>query len=164
MLLASIWPPKTPPKWDPKGLQHRTSKMTIFSTLECGSCIVNNSKINEIQVLVLAPFWVSFWRCFGSSNGGQGHQKNIAKNTNTWCPKWAQTGPKGGSKMEPKSSKMRSWKHLVSRVAPKWPPDPLQDRFWRGCGTIFVCFSDMFFSDFCMHSVAACCNQKHSKS
>ena len=60
--------------------KHR--KMMIFSTLQCGSCIVNNSKIDDFQVLILTPFWVSFWRCFGSPNGGQGHQKAISKHIN----------------------------------------------------------------------------------
>ena len=92
----------------------------------------------------LAPFWVSFWRCFGSPNGGQGHQKAISKKQQQkWCPKWSQTGPKGGPEMEPKSSKMMSWKHLVSRVAPKWPPEPLQDRFWKGFGTTLGAFSSV---------------------
>ena len=71
--------------------------------------------------------------------------------------------------MEPKSSKMRSWKHLVSRVAPKRPPDPLQDRFWRGFGTILGPFSSVFltyflFYDFCTHSLAVCYKQKRSTS
>ena len=90
-------------------------------------------------------FWFWCWPPFGSHFGGllgaQMEAKAINKpaqqNIKKWCPTWAQTGPKGGPKMEPKSSKMRSWKHLASRVAPKWPPDPLQDRFWRSFGTIF---------------------------
>ena len=122
----------------------------MSSTLECGSSVVNTGKKNnDFQLLVLAPFWISFWRCFGSPNGGQGHQKATStKTSKKWCPKWAQTGPKGGPKMEPKSSKMRSWKHLVSRVAPKRPPDPLQDRFWRGFATILAPFSSIFLTYF----------------
>ena len=140
----------------------------ISSTLQCGWSVVNISKIDDFQVFMLIPCWVSFWRCFGSPNGGQSHQKAISKKTpKKWCPTWAQTGPKGVPKMEPKSSKVRSWKHLVSRVAPKRPPEPLQDRFWRGFGTILEPFSAIFlayFCDFCMHSLAACCKQKRSKS
>ena len=70
--------------------------------------------------------------------------------------------------MEPKPSQMRSWKHLVSRVAPRWPPDPLQDRFWGGFEIILGPHSSVFllyiFDDCCMHSVAACCKQKRSTS
>ena len=50
--------------------------------------------------------------------------------------------------MEPKSSKMKSWKHLVSKMAPKRPPDPLQDRFWRGFGTHLGSFSSVFLTYF----------------
>ena len=83
------------------------------------------------------------WHPFGSHFGGvlgaqmeakaikKPLQKNINKNDAQNEP---QTGPKGGPKMKPKSSKMTSWKHIVSRVAPKWFPDTLQDRFWRGVG------------------------------
>ena len=137
----------------------------IFSTLECGSCILNNGKVDEIKVLILTPFWVSFWRSFGSPNGGQGHQKAISKKTsNKWCPKWAQTGPKGGPKMESKSTKMRSWKHLVSRVAPKWPPKPFQDRFWRGFGTILGPFSSdvLTYVWWCLH--AFCSNMLQTET
>ena len=74
--------PKSP-KWAPKAIpkqgSKKHSKMMIFSTLECGSCIVNSSNIDDFHVLVLTPFWVSFWRCFGSSNGGQSLQKATSK-------------------------------------------------------------------------------------
>ena len=40
------------------GFQKNIEQLSMFSTLECGSCIVNNTKLDEIQVLVLAPFWV----------------------------------------------------------------------------------------------------------
>ena len=71
-------------------------------------------------------------------------QKNIKKVMPKMNPNWSQMR----SKMELKSSKMRSWKHLVSRVAPKWPPDPRQDRFWRGFGTILGTFSSVFLTYF----------------
>ena len=86
--------------------------------------------------LILEVFWEPKWRPRPSKS-------HLKKTSKKWCPKWPQTGPKGGPKMEPKSSKMRSWKHLVSRVAPKWPPEPLQDRFWRGFGTILGPFSSV---------------------
>ena len=89
--------------------------------------------------LILEMLWDAKWRPRPSKN----HFKKTSK---TWCQTWAQTGPKGGPKMEPKSSKMKSWKHLVSRVAPKWPPDPLQDRFWKGFGTILGPCSSVFLA------------------
>ena len=67
-------------------------------------------------------------------------QKNFKKK---WCPKWPQTGSKGGPKMEANSSKMRSWRHLVD---PKWPPEPLQDRVWRGFGNMLGQCSSVFLT------------------
>ena len=60
--------------------------------------------------------------------------KNDAQNEPKLVPKW-------GPKVEPKSPKMMSWGHLCTRVAPKWPPDSLQARFWTGFGTIYFKFS-----------------------
>ena len=135
------------PKHSQDGLTKKHRKMTIFRTHECGSSVVNTSNINDFQLLVLAPFGVSFWRSFGSPNGGQGHQKATSKkhqqNDAQNKPKLV---PNGGPKMEPKSFKMRSWKHLVSRVAPKWRPEPLQARFWRGFGIILGPFSSIFLT------------------
>ena len=95
-------------------------------------------------------FWPPLGAHFGGVLGAQMEAKAIKKpfqkKLKKWCPKWPQTGPKGGPKMEPKSSKMRSWKHLVSRVAPKWPLDPLQDRCWRGFGTILGQVSLVFLT------------------
>ena len=62
-------------KKDPK----KVAKMMIFKTPQCGSSVINNSKIDDFRVLVLGPFWVSFWRCFGSPNGGQKHEKVVPK-------------------------------------------------------------------------------------
>ena len=107
-------------------------------------------------------FW--FWPPLGSHFGGvlgaqmeakaikKPLQKNIKKMIPTMTPNWSQRGPH----MEPKSSKMKSWKHLVSRVAPKRPPDPLQDRFWRGfvtilgrCSSVFLTYVWWFVYAFC---------------
>ena len=41
--------------------------------------MVNNSKIDDFHVLVLGPFFVSFWGRFGSPNGGQKHEKVVPK-------------------------------------------------------------------------------------
>ena len=61
--------------------------------------------------------------------------------------------------MEPKSAKMMSWKHLVSRMAPKWPPDALQDRFCKHVRTFLkqVC---CFVSDICLVNLI-CIIYKH---
>ena len=106
--------------------------------------------------LILEVFWEPKWRPRPSKS-------HLKKTPTEMMPKMS---PKGVN-MESKSSNMKSWKHLVSRVAPKWPPDPLQDRFWRGFGTILEQFSFVFltmFADFGTHSVAACYKQKRSKS
>ena len=117
--------------------------LVILNVFLCNMLLKNACKILKIydfQLLVLTPSCVSFWRCFGSPNGGQGHQTATSKKHEKWCPIWPQTGPKGGPKMEPKSSKMKSWKHLVSRVAPKWPPGSILERFWDHVGSMFVNF------------------------
>ena len=57
----------------------KVSKMVIFRTPQCGASIVNNSKIDDFRVLVLGPFLVSFWGCFGSPNGGKKHEKVVPK-------------------------------------------------------------------------------------
>ena len=66
--------------------------------------LVNNDKINVFYVFVLSPFWVSFWRCFGSPNGGQQHEKVVPKShaktglkndrfwDPSWVPKWSHKG------------------------------------------------------------------------
>ena len=57
----------------------KVTKIMIFWTPQCGSSVVNNSKIDDFHVLVLGPFLVSFWGRFGSPNGGQKHEKVVPK-------------------------------------------------------------------------------------
>ena len=82
--------PKGSPKWskiDQKEVQKRylekgtkkALKMMIFRPPECGQSIVNSSKIDDFRCSVLGPFWVSFWECFWSPNGGQEPQKEVLK-------------------------------------------------------------------------------------
>ena len=90
--------PKKCPKWYPKGtpkvsqnhqnglqkpsqngVPKKHQKKIIFSTPECRQSVVNNNKIDDFHVLILTPSWVSFWRCFGSPNGGQSLQKGTSK-------------------------------------------------------------------------------------
>ena len=60
-------------------------------------------------------------------------KKPLQKNQKSY----AQHEPKLVPKGVPKSLQMRSWKHLVSRVAAKWPPEPLP-------GSILERFGDHF--------------------
>ena len=142
------WVPKAIPKWGSKKQQ----KMMIFSTLECGSCIVNNNKIDEIQVLVLAPFWVSFWRCFGSPNGGQGHQKATSKkhqkNDAQNDPKLVPKGSQNGAKIIKNEVLEAPCFKGGSQVASRPPPGSILERFWDHFGTIFVSFSNIFLMIF----------------
>ena len=130
---------KPPPKW----VQKTHQKMMIFSTLKCGSSVVNTSKINECRVLVLAPFLVSFWRCFGSPNGGQGHQKAISKKTKTNEPKLVpKRVPNGANIIKNDVLEASSFKggfHIASRT----PPGSILERFWDRFGTIFISCSDI---------------------
>ena len=87
----------------------------MFSTLECGSSIVNTNKINEFQLLVLAPFWVSFWGCFWESNWrprpSKRHFKKTSKkdtqNEPTLVPKGAQNGPQNPKTPKPLVDEIR---------------------------------------------------------
>ena len=82
--------PKGSPKWskiDEKEVSKRylkkgpkkATKIMIFGTPQCGASVVNNSKIDDFRVLILAPFLVSFWGRFGVPNGGQKHEKVVPK-------------------------------------------------------------------------------------
>ena len=92
--LGCFWGAQRGPKGSPKGSKidqkevqkrylekgiKKAPNMTIFMTLECGQSVVNSCKIDDFDVSVLDPFWVSFWRCFGSPNGGQEPQKEVLK-------------------------------------------------------------------------------------
>ena len=72
-------------------------------------------------------------------------QKNINNNDAQYEPKLVPKGLPNWSH----NDKMKSWKHLASRVAPKWPPEPLQDRFWKGFGTILGPFSSVVLTFVC---------------
>ena len=123
--------------------KHR--KMIIFSTPECGQSVGNRRIINEFQVLVLAPFWVSFWRCFGSPNGGQGHQKATSKKHQKMMPKmtpnWSQRGSQNGAKIIKNEVLEAPCFKGGSQVASRAPPGSILERFWDHFGTIFVSFT-----------------------
>ena len=144
-------PPKKPKSQTlaPKasGLKNNNEKHIIFSTLECGSCIVNNSKIDDFQVLILTPFWVSFWRYVGSPNGGQAikkpFQKNIKKMMPKMTPNWSQRGSQNGAKIVKSEVLEAPCFKGGSQVASRPPPGSILERFWDHFGTIFVSFSNI---------------------
>ena len=130
----------------------KDQQIIIFSTPECGQSIVNTSKIDEFHVCVLTPFWVSFWRCFGSPNGGQSlqkgtskkHQKNAAQNEPKLVPKGSQNGAKIVKNEVLEASCFKGGSQEASRP----PPGSILDRFGHHFGTIFVSFSNMFLMIF----------------
>ena len=104
-------------------------------------------------------FWLPFGSHFGDVLGAQMEakaikkpfQKNIEKMMPKMIPKWSQRGSQNGAQIV---------KHEVleapcfkggSQVASR----PLQDRFWRGFGTILGPFSSIFLT---------CCKQIRSTS
>ena len=134
------------------GIPKKHPNIMIFSTLECDSSVVNTTKINDVQLLVLAPFWVSFWRCFGSSNGGQGHQKAPSKKHKKMMPKmtqnWSQRGSQNGAKIVKNDVLEAPCFKGGSQVASRPPPGSILERFWDDFGTIFVSFSNIFLMIF----------------
>ena len=92
-------------------------------------------------------------------------QKSITKMMPNMNPNWSQRG----SQIEAKIIKNEVLEvpcfKSGSQVASRPPPGSILERFWDHLGTIFISFSGIyFFYDFCMHSVAACCKHKRSKS
>ena len=95
----------------------------IFRPPECGQSVVNNSKIDDFHVLIWTPFLVSFWRWFGSPNGGKGHQKGTSKKHQK---NDAQNDPKLVPKGVPKWSQNRQKWGLGSTLFQGWLPSGLQ--------------------------------------
>ena len=120
----------------------------IFSTIECGSSIVNTCKIDEFQLLVLVPFWVSFWMCFGSPIGGQGHQKATSKKRQK---NDAQNDPKLVPKGVPKWSQNHQKWGLGSTLFQGWLPSGLQTPSRIDFGEVLGPFWD-HFRQFFWHS------------
>ena len=78
MALASIWAPKTPPKWDPRGGQNQKLKFIDFDSIFRGAENDHFSKLVwssflgwllELIFMILAHFWGPFWRPFWSLFG-----------------------------------------------------------------------------------------------
>ena len=90
-------------------------------------------------------------------------QKNIKKMMPKMSPNWSQRGSQNGAKINKNEVLEASCFKGGSQVASRAPPGSILERFWDHFGTIFVSFSDIFFCDFRMYSLAACCKQKRSK-
>ena len=107
----------------------------------------------------MAPFWVSFWRCFGSPNGGQSHQKTISKQIKQMIPKmspnWSQRGSQNGAKIIKNEVLEAPCFKGGSQVASRAPPGSILERFWDHVGTIFVSFSNIFLM------IVACILKQH---
>ena len=84
----------------------KVPKMMILWTPQCGSSVVNSSKIDDFQVLVLGPFWLPFSVLFGVQNRSKttprDHFKNSSKKSTKIDP---QSGPKGVLKGSPNRQK-----------------------------------------------------------
>ena len=103
------------------------------------------SKIDDVYVLVLAPFWVSFWRSLGSLNGGQKHEQVVPKVIQThaqimidfvhgfWGPIW---GPKRSQTGYIKGSCLKQCRHGVPDVL----QGPILNGFLMLSGSLSVCF------------------------
>ena len=90
-------------------------------------------------------------------------QKNIKNMMLKMTPNWSQRGSQNGAKIVKNEVLEASCFKDGSQVASRDPPGSILERFWDHFGTMLVNFLT-YFCDFCMHSVAACCKQKHSKS
>ena len=84
MALASMWGPKTPPKWDPKGCQNQNLNFIDFACIyntwatfegaenHCFSMFFWNPILGWILepiLVILAHFWGPFWKPFSSLFG-----------------------------------------------------------------------------------------------
>ena len=120
----------------------------MLSPPECGQSGINSSKIDDFQVLVWVRFRVSFWRCFGSPNGGQSLEKSTSKNLKKMIPKmspnWSQRGSQNGAKIVKNEVLEASCFKGGSQEASRPPPGSILERFWDHFGIIFVSFSNIF--------------------
>ena len=84
MALASIWAPKTPPKWDPKGGQNQNMKFIDFACIYYTLATFRGAENDNFSMffwnpllgcflesilVILAHFWGPFWRPFWSLLG-----------------------------------------------------------------------------------------------
>ena len=94
-------------------------------------------------------------------------QKNIKKMIPKMTPNWSQRGSQNGSKISSRRGALGIFTEIpkAPRKIPKAPPpEPLQDRFWRGFGTIWEPFSSVFLTSFYATSTApAGCTALKSK-
>ena len=84
MALASIWAPKTPPKWDPKGGRNQDLKIVDFAIIYNTWATLEGAENHHFSMffwnpilkwllepilMILAHFWGPFWRPFWSLFG-----------------------------------------------------------------------------------------------
>ena len=124
---------------------------------------------SKTKTMICYRFCSSFWGRFGSPNGCQGHQKAISKKISKnmmpkMSPNWSQKGSQNGAKIVKNEVLEAPCFKGGSQVASRAPPGSILERFWDHFGTIFVSLSNICFDNSCMHSLAACCKQKRSKS
>ena len=82
-------------------------------------------------------------------------------------PTWVQGGPGLWTGPVSKYSIGQATKAADRRLAPnlpKWPPDPIQNRFWGDCGIIFCRVFNVLFDEFCVRSLAGFCKHIPPKS
>ena len=103
----------------------------IFRTPEFGSSVVNTHKIDEIQVLVLAPFlglllevfWETEWRPRPSKS----HFKKMMPKMS---PNWSHMGSQNGAKIVKNEVLEAPCFKGGSQVASRAPPGSILERFW----------------------------------
>ena len=135
-------------KTSQKRVPKKHQKMMIFSTPGCGQSVVNSNKIDDFHVLILTPSWVSFWRCFGSPNGGQSLQKGTSKKHQKMVPKmtpnWSQRGSQNGAKIVKNEVLEASCFKGGSQEASRAPSGSILERFCDNPGITFSSFLRRF--------------------
>ena len=84
MLLASIWAPKTPPNWDPKGAHHQNMNIIDFAIIYytlatsrgpkndhfwCFFDTLFEMPFRDFFLINFRPFWGPSWAHFGGQEG-----------------------------------------------------------------------------------------------
>ena len=117
-------------------------------------------------------FMFVFWPPFGSHFGGvlgaqmeakafkKALQKNIKKMMPKMSPNWSQRGSQNGAKIVKNEVLEASCFKGGSQEASR----PLQDRFWKGFGTILGPFSSVFLTYFCWFLYAFCSSTLQTKT
>ena len=93
------------------------------------------------------------------------HLKETSKNMPKMSPNWSQRGSQNGTKIIKHDELFEAPCFKGgSQVASRPSPGSILERFWDHFGIIFFQFFQHMCGVFCLHSLAACCKQKRSKS